>query len=183
MTQIQTFSGGFIDLLDPDSLDIHIEDIAHALSNICRFGGHVRKFYSVAQHSVFVSFLVPPGDALHGLMHDAAEAYVGDVVRPLKTQLGGYAAIERQVMRAINKKFRLIELVPDPEREERIKFADETALATEARDMFLAPPAWLSDYPPPNPKRIVPVSPDCARDAFLDRFKELTAPRGLAGAG
>ncbi len=94
---MQTFSRTMFYPLDPHPEDVHIVDIAHALANICRFGGHAKRFYSVAQHSVLVSRIVEPEDALHGLMHDAAEAYVGDVVRPIKHMPGmaAYHAAEQ----------------------------------------------------------------------------------------
>ena len=85
-----TASGRRAFVEDPRACDLVIEDIAHALSNICRFGGHCSRFYSVAQHSVCVSALVErtrPDLALHALLHDAAEAYVGDVIRPIKPTL------------------------------------------------------------------------------------------------
>src|ERR1017187_10636100 len=76
---ITTFSGIHFWPLLPNPADIRIEDIAHALSNQCRFAGHAREFYSVAEHSVRVSQLCPPEDALWGLLHDASEAYLTDV--------------------------------------------------------------------------------------------------------
>jgi uncharacterized protein len=81
---IQTYTGKQFWPLSPLPEDIVIEDIAHALSMQCRFGGHVRTFYSVAQHSVHVSLLVEPQYALWGLLHDAAEAYLVDLPRPIK---------------------------------------------------------------------------------------------------
>ena len=96
---IQTFTGRAFYVLDPRPEDVDIEDIAHALSMQCRFAGHCREFYSVAQHSVTASWLVPPEDALWGLLHDAAEAYVVDLPRPIKRawQLESYGIIDRDV--------------------------------------------------------------------------------------
>ncbi|HKK06533.1 MAG TPA: hypothetical protein VKA50_11875 [Gammaproteobacteria bacterium] len=92
MSWILTYTGRRVDLLDPDPATIEPEDIAHALSNMCRFNGHCRHFYSVAEHSWHVALLVSRENALQGLMHDAAEAYVADITRPLKPYLTNYAA-------------------------------------------------------------------------------------------
>jgi uncharacterized protein len=83
-----TASGVDIDLLNPQVSDINIDDISHALSNICRFGGHCFPFYSVAQHSCIVAALAPQELKLAALLHDAAEAYLGDVIKPLKLLIG-----------------------------------------------------------------------------------------------
>ena len=128
MSWSQTFTGRRFDPCRPDAAEICLEDIAHALSHICRFGGHSRTFYSVSQHSVHVSHIVPPEHARWGLLHDAAEAYVGDVVRPLKGNLTNYAGIERGVMGAIAKALGLTLPMPGC-----VHIADEIMLATEAR--------------------------------------------------
>lgn len=82
--RIQTYTGLMVDPLHLSIQDIRLEDIAHALSNLCRFTGHVREFYSVAEHSVWVSHLVPEWAAKYALIHDASEAYLQDIPRPLK---------------------------------------------------------------------------------------------------
>lgn len=117
----------------PDYSVICIEDIAHALANTCRFGGHCKEFYSVAQHSVLVAGLVPPRLALDGLMHDAAEAYLGDVVRPLKEHLEDYRELEYRWMAAIYLKLmpHLYTSILDVDRA-IIKTADNDALMYEA---------------------------------------------------
>src|ERR1035441_1601867 len=96
---ITTFSGVRFWPLIPNPADIRIEDIAHALSNQCRFGGHTREFYSVAEHSVRVSQLCTPENALWGLLHDASEAYLSDVTAPITElpQLEAYRAAERSL--------------------------------------------------------------------------------------
>ena len=106
---MQTYTGRQFWPLDPRPEEVVIEDIARALSMQCRFAGHCAKFYSVADHSVRVSMLADENStlALAGLLHDAAEAYVVDVPRPLKRFLPGYKEIEREVARAIEKRFGL----------------------------------------------------------------------------
>jgi len=126
---ITTISGKKIDFnnLDPNNIDIM--DIAHALGKICRFGGHVNRFYSVAQHSVIVAHLVPENCKKAALLHDASEAYLGDVVKPLKILLGdAYGRIEYYFTSTINYKFG-IELTY--EIEDEIKRADRYALEIE----------------------------------------------------
>src|ERR1019366_6268112 len=80
---IRTYTGILFDFEEPEASPIRIEDIAHALSLLCRFAGHCKEFYSVAEHSVRVSYACPEEHALWGLMHDASEAYCVDVPRPL----------------------------------------------------------------------------------------------------
>src|SRR4051812_16341267 len=86
-------NGDFFDFKDPRNHNYDIKAIAHALSNLCRYTGHSKRFYSVAEHCVLVSRLVDPRFAFEGLMHDASEAFCGDVASPLKKLLPGYARI------------------------------------------------------------------------------------------
>jgi hypothetical protein len=105
---IQTFTGGAFWPLDPRVEDIRIEDIAHALSMLCRYNGHCTRFYSVAEHSVYVSRLVAPEHRLAALLHDASEAYLADVPRPVKPLLQGYAEIEAIIERKVAERFGLV---------------------------------------------------------------------------
>src|ERR1017187_3227299 len=142
---IQTFTGRTFPILEPSAEDIDIKDIAHALSNLCRFAGHTSIFYSVAQHSVMVSQNVQPQFSLAGLLHDAPEAYCVDVPRPLKHSgfLDGYAVIEDRIWEAISKKYGL-PLMLDPD----VKRADNVLLFTEQRDLMSRPPKpWKDPYP------------------------------------
>lgn len=102
---IRTYTGKYLDVFNPDPEQICIEDIAHALANTCRFGGHTREFYSVAQHSIMVCNRVQPELKLQALMHDAAEAYLTDVPTPIKKQLPAYIELEENLMKVIAAKF------------------------------------------------------------------------------
>lgn len=161
--------------LDPRPAEILIEDIAHSLSLLCRFGGHCRRFYSVAEHSVHVSRLCPPEDRLWGLLHDASEAYVIDLPRPLKRCLPDYGVIEDRVHRAVAARFDLPPQIPDS-----VKEADEAMLMAEAWQLMTVPPVTWFEH-----GRIAPAdvqvecwSPEDAAKAFLHEFHVLMAARG-----
>ena len=177
MSWIQTFTGTRFELLDPRPDAVEIRDIAHSLASICRFGGHCDWFYSVAQHSWIVSHCCQPWDALWGLLHDAAEAYVGDVTRPLKQLLPDVQQIERRIQMVIATKFDLIGRDPNEflRTRERVKYWDDVVLATEARDL-LGPAVddWVDRLPAPMLDVIHPWAWDVAEAAFLHRFEELT---------
>ena len=128
---ILTHSGIEFDFCRPDPDLIEIEDIAHALSNICRFTGHTRHFYSVAQHSYLCATLVPPEHQLETLLHDAAEAYIGDVSSPLKAQLPGYKMIEFNLDQAIRQRFGL-----PAKKSPWVKEADRQMLAAEKAQLM-----------------------------------------------
>lgn len=124
---ITTNSRKIIDLRHPRPEDIDIKDIAAGLSKICRFGGQCQEFYSVAQHSVLVAHLASPPLSAVGLLHDAAEAYLGDVVKPLKVILGDcYSDLEHAFERAIFRNFGL-----QPDLKQNIKEMDVWALHIE----------------------------------------------------
>lgn len=175
---ILTASGRYFDFTKPAPSAIALNDIATALSRICRFTGHTTKFYSVAQHSVLVSHAVPEQYALQGLMHDASEAYLGDVSSPLKQLLPDYRDIEHRVEQAIRERYHLPATL-----DESVKFADLRLLVTERRDL-MPPPApyygvrdaeawlWANDIEP-LPERIVPLNPDDAAALFIKRFWEI----------
>lgn len=174
---IQTQSGRMFFPADPRIEDVCIEDIGSALSMICRFNGHTREFYSVAEHSVHVSGICEAEGreaALWGLLHDAAEAYLGDVTSPLKRApwMAGYQMHEAELQRRIWEHFGLTGPVPPIVRE-----ADRRMLVTEMREL-LPEPAWWSQLGiQPYSFSIRPKPPAAVKDIFLTRFRTLTAER------
>lgn len=167
---ILTYSGAYFDFISPNPATIDIVDIAHGLANTCRFGGHTRHFYSVAQHSVLASHLVPAQDALWALLHDAAEAYVGDVPRPLKQLLPDYRAIEKRVETAVLAKFGLTGPMPPS-----VQAADLVLLATEQRDLMPAHDdewALIADVEPMR-ETIEPWDAMRSYREFMSRFLDL----------
>jgi 5'-deoxynucleotidase YfbR-like HD superfamily hydrolase len=165
---VSTYLGNRFFLTRPHIDDVAIEDIAHGLAYQCRFNGQTSAFYSVAQHSLMVMALVPETERLPALLHDAAEAYLGDMVKPLKNLFPEFSAIEARVMEIIGKRFGvdLIRLHP------AIKQADLVALATEKRDLMphsTEPWTYINGIEP-LAERIVPLSPGEAKSAFLEAF-------------
>jgi len=169
---IQTFSGQMFWPLDPRPEEIFTHDIAHALSLICRYAGHCREFYSVAQHCVIGTHLVPRHLALDFLFHDASEAYISDLPKPVKVHLADYKEIEATIEAAIAERYGL----QDPHPPE-IKTMDWTLLATEARDLMEIPRmAW---YIPEGIRAldyvIKPWKPSKAESLFHRHFEVLTS--------
>ena len=149
-TCIHTFSGIAFDLLNPQPEMILLEDIVHSLALINRFNGAAIFPYSVAQHSLYVASLLPPELKLHGLLHDAAEAYVGDMVSPLKKIMSEYKEVEARISRVVADVFGLS--YPEPL---EVKKADLAVLAAE-REQVLHPSygPWYKDFPLPAAIRI-----------------------------
>lgn len=191
---MQTYTGVRFHPLDPRPEDIDAADIAHALSLICRYGGHVHRFYSVAEHCVLMSQAVPSSFALWALLHDAAEAYVGDMVRPLKRSMAAYQEVEEVVMSAIAQRFALptewktlhtgrwvgTTFTPHrvPVMPPAVKDADNRILLTE-RDTLMPNTrhAWTQDGMEPLPVTVTGWSPEEAERRYLDRLAELGATR------
>jgi 5'-nucleotidase len=167
---VQTFTGKVFHPLEPQTQEIEIADIAHALSMQCRFNGHCLVFYSVAEHCLRVSKELPDQLALWGLLHDAAEAYLSDLPRPVKRQIPVFGQIEDRLLKVIIEYFGLSWPMP----EEVARF-DTILLATEARDLMLAPPkSWELDVEPLSTK-VEPLTARQAELAYLARFEELRA--------
>jgi hypothetical protein len=177
---LQTVSGRWVNPFDPDPAQLDAGDIARALSNLCRFGGHSRAFYSVAQHCVIVSRVVEERggdveDAFAALMHDAGEAYLGDMPHPLKHRSALGAAFrdaEARLEEAIRDRFGIKAEVPE------IKAVDRALLATERRVFSAEVWHWpeLEDVEPLD-LELTPWSPDKAADEFTRRYAELEARR------
>lgn len=151
--------------------DVHIEFIAHALARLCRFAGHVNcNMYSVAEHSVRVSYACPPEHQLWGLLHDASESVCVDVPRPLKYAdgMGMYKKYEKMTQAAIMEHFGL----PKEEPEE-VKLADMRLLATEYRDLMPQGDAIINAEAYPD--KVEPWTTEQAERVFLMRFYELTS--------
>jgi hypothetical protein len=110
---IQTYSGRAFWPLDPRAEDVHLVDIAAALSKMCRYAGHCLRFYSVAEHCVLLATKAPDEHKLAALMHDASEAYLLDVPTPIKASIGNYCELEERVQRVIAERFRLAHPAPD----------------------------------------------------------------------
>lgn len=170
MSWIRTASGRRFAPLDPDPAAIEITDIAHALSNICRYTGHVSHFYSVAEHCVHVSRLVPEKYALEGLLHDASEAYLADIAGPVKPLLPDYCKAEKNLERAVATRFDLYYPWPEP-----VKRIDRDMLVMEGRKfMGLTDPTEWGLEPVELAVMVVGYPPVMARQMFMDRYHELT---------
>ncbi len=154
--------------------DFCIEDIAHALSLLCRYGGHCKKFYSVAEHSVLVSRMVPKEHAFAGLMHDATEAYLVDMPRPIKIGFPQYKEMEAKIWELICRKFDI-----DPVLPHEVEVADGEVLWHEmAALLHPVPPGheWGMGRDRPSvvrPDLIKAWSPQDAKRFFMNRFNEL----------
>lgn len=164
---MQTHSGKQFWPLDPRPDEIDINDVANALSKLCRYGGHCLRFYSVAEHCVHVANAASPELALTALLHDASEAYLSDVIRPIKPFLKEYLEIEARLERAISDRFN----TPCPMLDE-IKKIDNAMLWTEMLQNMADPPEpwskWLTEAPV-----VVTLqfwSPDEAAAKYLESF-------------
>lgn len=166
---VSTYLGHRFYPLEPCIDDVDIEDIAHGLAYQCRFNGQTAAFYSVAQHSLLVAGIVPAELRLSALLHDAAEAYLGDIVKPLKLLVPQFSLIEKQVAAIIGQRFGAFDL-DHP----LIKAADLILLATEKRDLMPnSVEAWSSiKGVAPLAASIAAQSPEAAKAAFLAAFEE-----------
>lgn len=193
---IATYTGKEFFPLAPRWQDICVDDVAHALSMTCRYNGHCVEFYSVAQHSVLVSRyletiepeFITPSVLAHGefpngkpiwdpvevqkwgLFHDAAEAYISDIVAPIKPWIPGYKEMEEQLTFAVARRFDLPWPVP-----EIVKYADKAIFRSELRSGIMSKGDWweIDEEHPEAGISIAPLDPGPAERAFHDRYVEL----------
>lgn len=171
--------------LDPRPEEVHLEDIVSTLAQMCRWGGSTSRFYSVAQHSTWVArrvALTHPHLALQALLHDAAEAYVGDQRRPFKAMLrlrvpNGHESFEQVERRVHAVILRALGVRPSSSSEwQVIAAADEEALATEARDLL---GGQVIGTAAPVPGRLPSWTPHRARTEFLSVYRAHCRPADL----
>jgi hypothetical protein len=163
-------SGGRYYPLEPRAEDIEPTDIAHALGMLCRYGGHVDRFYSVAEHCVLMSLSVPQEDALAALLHDATEAYVVDVPRPIKRLMPEYEVIEARVWSVIAERFGIPATLPDS-----VHAADNNILFDETAAL-LPTATWAAELGlSPIGVTITGWDPVTAESMYLMRLQELTS--------
>lgn len=165
---IRTYTGKIFNILEPTPDMVCLEDIAHSLGMLCRFTGHVRRFYSVAEHSVLISYMVPKKDALWGLLHDGTEAYVGDMSYPLKHQIEllSYLDIERHVQTAIGRKFDLAWGMPSS-----VHLADRELCKREGMQLVQG---WTQKPDADTWAPLRCLGPRAAEISFLRRYGEIT---------
>lgn len=151
-------SGILFDVFNPKAENIRIEDIAHALSKLCRYGGHCPYFYSVAQHCVLCSYEKgTPQEQMEFLMHDASEAYMVDLPRPIKRNISQYRDIEDNLLGIIFGYFKLNFPLT-----ERVHEVDNDLLAYEYENFFTNPNPNFEFW-----------DPETAKKLFLARYYEL----------
>jgi hypothetical protein len=173
--KIQTYTGLLIDPLKLTIDQIDIKDIAHSLSNICRFGGNCNRFYSVAEHSVLISQILPKYLQLAGLLHDGAEAYLLDIPKPIKRQLSNYNIAEKNISNLIDRKFGCMSHIPE------IKKADNYIMEYEVFALMKDPWIYADDL---GFEDIDPIlncnidiecwSPEIAEQKFLEVFEKIS---------
>jgi hypothetical protein len=168
---IGTYTGGDFHPLDPDPAAIELADIANGLANTCRYAGQCQFYYSVGTHSIYVSKeLADHGSTvqLYGLFHDAAEAYVSDVPRPIKREIETFELIEERILNTVWK--RLGVSPPTTAEWETVMDADDRLFHYESDTL-------LAEFEPPRVPdlsyELTPCSPEAVRERFLDRAETL----------
>lgn len=176
---MQTFTGRAFFPLAVNVNDINEFDIAHSLAFQCRYNGHTSKFYSVAEHAYHMSYIVPEEDALWALLHDAPEAYIGDMVRPLKKTMPEFRALDEKIMEAICEKFELHQnFMPDSVLE-----ADNRIIENERLALLREPPYPWTIHGDPYPDLVIEAwAPEVAEFKFYNRLQELIQNREVREA-
>ena len=172
-----TRSGRMLDLLNPDPSQINLQDISHALSRVCRYAGNTEPLYTVAQHSLLVSAFCSQENKLWGLLHDAAEAYLGDVPKPVKDLCPDYRAIEARIERAVADYFGLPYPIPV-----EVMRVDKLVAAEELSSRILFRSEVTSLFPPAEKLNKVliftpPLGSDEVEEIFLSTYLALAANR------
>lgn len=165
---IPTFTGKRFWPLDPRAEEFDIVDIAHQLAMICRYGGAVKRFYSVAEHCVLLSYAVPYRFAYAALMHDMAEAYIWDFVRPIKKEFPAYKVIEAAIEEVGAGRFRVVYPWPD-----EVVAADRRIVTDERAQLMTDTTTPWADAGEPLGIVVNGWTPDMAKARFLQRFHEL----------
>lgn len=186
MTWMQARSGTIVDLVNPEPEQIKTADIAHALARLCRFTGHTRDFYSVAQHTCLVEGLIPQSNTrlkALAILHDAAEAYIGDITTPVKNLIPDIRDVESRIMAAIYAHYNIDP--PIPVEHEIVKWADHSILLTERRDLMESTgddwSQWCVQGVKAQPQiKIQPWSVYTAESAMLQKLKEVERKYGKA---
>lgn len=153
-------SGKRVDPFNMKADDIDIQDISHSLSMQCRYNGHLGRFYSVAEHCVLVSQLVPAEQKLWGLLHDATEAYVGDLISPIKRKMDDFVLLEDEIHGAVSQHFGLTSYIPD-----LVHNADKYIQELECE--------WINAGCPNGMHGIVGLDPSAAATLFMNTFNAL----------
>lgn len=189
-SSIKTVTGRMVPILTMEPHHVDLYDIAHALSMKCRFGGHSKTFYSVAEHSVRVldlceDWCATPIEQFHAIFHDATEAYIPDFAQPTKWAAHFIVDTrgEPEVVSARRLEDRIYATIVDkfngypanPELPQQVKRADRVLAVTEARDLMNVTPGTWKGWPPPIDERITPWPQERARQLFLERASAVVA--------
>lgn len=171
---IQTFSGIAAYPFDLRPEEVELEDIAHSLSHICRFNGHTVTFFSVAEHSVRVCDAASPRAKPFALFHDSAETFFCDLASPVKKSLEGYKEAENRALDVILGKF---DIEADEKIREEVHIIDQR-IRIDERNQLMRPPIhpWGKTEIQPLGIKILPMSPDVAKRAFIATAQKLLAP-------
>jgi hypothetical protein len=186
LSWIQTYTRKAFDVLQPNVHDVELTDIVVSLSHTCRFNGHCREFYSVLQHSAIVAERMAEWNfhantdlerhknaVRRALLHDAGEAYISDIPRPVKSYLCNAKVIEGRVLSVIHEAFGVRK---DDEADAIIKFLDNKVLITEARSLLRGGllDGWGDDLPEPFEELITPWPTECVRTTWFDAWTNST---------